>query len=196
MKAPPRKFIVEFKSPRRQQKGRTNSMWGETDFKALTREVEEIAPHLFNSTEATATPKADHHPPVEPNGGIAVENLGSAEVGRAATNSAETVEVEVSELQERRRLAADAVVRSEDAPPVSQPRRSSKGGVSRKRPERISVDVREDETGQAKAAEGPISFDELAALDLENQRLKGLLARRIHAENLQLKKMLERFKVT
>ncbi len=111
-------------------------------------------------------------------------------------NSAETVEVEVSELQERRRLAADAVMRSEDGAPVSQPGRSSKGGVSRKRPERISVDVREDETGQAKAAEGPISFDELAALDLENQRLKGLLAARIYAENLQLKKMLERFKVT
>ncbi|MBP2238893.1 hypothetical protein J2Z31_005434 [Sinorhizobium kostiense] len=196
MKAPPRKFIVEFKSARRQQTGRTNSIWGKTDFKALTREAEEIAPHLFNSTEATATPKADNRPPVEPNGGIAVEDLGNAEVGRAAINSVETVGVEVSEPQERRRLAADAVVRSEDAPPVSQPLRSSKGGVSRKRRERISVDVREDETGQAKAAEGPISFDELAALDLENQRLKGLLARRIYAENLQLKKMLERFEVT
>ncbi|MBB4189060.1 hypothetical protein GGE07_005740 [Sinorhizobium terangae] len=196
MKTPPRKFIVEFKSARRQQKGRTNSMWGETDFKALNREVEEMAPHLFSSTEATAMPKADPSPPIEPIDGIADKDPGNVEIGQAAINSAEPVEVEVSKLQEGRRSAADAVVQLEDAPPVSQPRKSSKSDVSHKRPEPISVDVHEDKTGHAKAVERSISFDELAALEAENQRLKALLAARIHAENLQLKRMLERFKVT
>jgi hypothetical protein len=39
----------------------------------------------------------------------------------------------------------------------------------------------------------PISLGEVAALDTENKRLKRLLAKQLRAQNLQLKKMLERF---
>ncbi|ASY60886.1 hypothetical protein SJ05684_a40170 (plasmid) [Sinorhizobium sojae CCBAU 05684] len=41
--------------------------------------------------------------------------------------------------------------------------------------------------------ERPISRDELATLEAENKRLKRLLAERILTQNLQLKKMLDRF---
>jgi hypothetical protein len=47
-----------------------------------------------------------------------------------------------------------------------------------------------------KSAADPISFDEVAALDAENKRLKRLLAEQLQTQNLQLKKMLERFEVT
>lgn len=39
----------------------------------------------------------------------------------------------------------------------------------------------------------PVAVDELAALEEENRRLKGLLARRVRQENALLRKMLERF---
>lgn len=38
-----------------------------------------------------------------------------------------------------------------------------------------------------------VSPDYLAALDEENRRLKVLLAQRLQQENIQLRKMLERF---
>ncbi|WP_221157847.1 hypothetical protein [Rhizobium sp. NLR9b] len=43
------------------------------------------------------------------------------------------------------------------------------------------------------AVEAPV--DELAALDAENRRLKALLIQQLHQENLQLRRMLERFGV-
>jgi hypothetical protein len=49
---------------------------------------------------------------------------------------------------------------------------------------------------EAATTSNPISFDELAALDAENRRLERLLAEQLHAENLQLKKMLSRFDIT
>lgn len=56
MKTPQRKFVVEFKSGRRQTKARTNSIWGDADLKALVREVEDKAPHLLNSNGAPGAP--------------------------------------------------------------------------------------------------------------------------------------------
>ncbi|MEK1929289.1 MAG: hypothetical protein AAAC47_05785 [Pararhizobium sp.] len=47
MKTPQRNFVVEFKPGRRQPKAETASIWGNTDFKALVREVEDKVPYLF-----------------------------------------------------------------------------------------------------------------------------------------------------
>ncbi|MDK1494708.1 hypothetical protein QN219_32875 [Sinorhizobium sp. 7-81] len=189
MKTPPRRFIVEFKSSRRQQKGRTNSIWGETDFKALTREVEEIAPHLFNSTEPTVPSDADH-PPINSNAGLAVQDT-DEQKERAVLASTEDA-VESSELDDPTRSAEDAVFQPQE---ISPPRTGPEGGVSRKSPKHIPMDVGEDKTRQANNVESPIPMDELDALDLENKRLKRLLTERLRVQNLQLKKMLERFDV-
>ncbi|NRP75541.1 hypothetical protein ILFOPFJJ_06464 [Ensifer psoraleae] len=187
MKTPSRKFTVEFKSARRRQKGPTNSIWGETDFEALAREAKVIAPHLFNSTEATAAHGRDERPPVDPNPRFEVDNTGKdAEPPVASTDNPE---VKASTLHEPSPQASDAVVEIQEAPPISQRRARPK---RQKRLEFTPIDVHEDKTGQT--LERLISSDELAALEVENRRLKNLLAARLREQNLQLNKMLERFR--
>ena len=47
-----RRFVVEIKSSRRRPKTQAPSIWGDTDFKALAREVEVQAPHIFEELKA------------------------------------------------------------------------------------------------------------------------------------------------
>ncbi|UJW77533.1 hypothetical protein [Rhizobium sp. SL42] len=63
MKTPQQKFVVEFKSGRRQHDARAGSIWGNTDLKALVRAAEADAPHLFD--RQTATEDATAHGEVE-----------------------------------------------------------------------------------------------------------------------------------
>ncbi|MCO5966666.1 hypothetical protein [Sinorhizobium meliloti] len=97
------------------------------------------------------------------------------------------------------RPAGNAVVDRQGSSEVSPPRTPSRSGLSRRR-ERyttsIAMGVHQDESEQTKSVEHAISLEEVAALDAENKRLKSLLAEQFRAENLELKKMLERFKVT
>ncbi|QFI69478.1 hypothetical protein EKH55_4604 [Sinorhizobium alkalisoli] len=51
----------------------------------------------------------------------------------------------------------------------------------------------EDLTAQIGTVDNRISADELVALEADNRRLKRLLAEQLSAQNLWLKKMLERF---
>lgn len=173
MKTPPRRFIVEFKQARRRSKERTNSVWGNTDLKALTREVEEMAPHLFNLTEEPVSPNVAYGPPASPNADFLIADKENIGLGPEAVTPAEGSENAFSGLLQ-------------ETPPVSHTRTNSKQRISRKLPERLSLDVREN-------VERPISRGELATLEAENKRLKRLLAERILTQNLQLKKMLDRF---
>ena len=52
---------------------------------------------------------------------------------------------------------------------------------------------RDERRKESSAARVEAPVDELAALDAENRRLKARLIRHLHQENLQLRKMLERF---
>ncbi|WP_192933439.1 hypothetical protein, partial [Sinorhizobium meliloti] len=108
-------------------------------------------------------------------------------------------EVEISKLHEAND-PAEVVVQVEESQPAPQ-RRLTPTGTPQKRAKRASDQtiVRkpeveyEDRRAQPGTADNPISDDELAALDADNKRLKRLLAERLRAQNLRLKKMLERF---
>ncbi len=52
-----------------------------------------------------------------------------------------------------------------------------------------------DSREKSETIQSSISLDEVIALDAENRRLKRLWAVHLHRQNLQLKKMLERFGV-
>ncbi|WP_425336195.1 hypothetical protein [Sinorhizobium numidicum] len=195
----PRSFIVEFKPGRRQPKGRPNSIWGETDFKALAREVKEKAPHLFNSTETSPTPDIGEGSQADPSAGPVARDAGDFDGARRPVASGDSVEAEVSKQHRDNPPAGNAAVDRQGSSEVPPPGTPSRSGISRRR-ERyttyISMGVHQDESEQTKPVEHAISLEEVAALDAENKRLKSLLAEQIRAENLELKKMLERFKVT
>ncbi|QKN18895.1 hypothetical protein HR059_26840 (plasmid) [Sinorhizobium meliloti WSM1022] len=122
-----------------------------------------------------------------------------ADVARAAIPFIIGAEVEISKLHEAND-PAEVVVQVEESQPAPQ-RRLTPTGTPQKRAKRASDQtiVRkpeveyEDRRAQPGTADNPISDDELAALDADNKRLKRLLAERLRAQNLRLKKMLERF---
>ncbi|CAN7669932.1 hypothetical protein LJR255_005265 [Pararhizobium sp. LjRoot255] len=207
MKTPQRKFVVEFKSGRRQPRAPTNSIWGDTDFKALAREVEDKTSHLFNANEAPGAPDEGGNVLPDPlSSRPASEHGGDADFARATMRAADGSQVEVLKQQDADRPAADVAAQAQESQPMSQPPRPSprpSGGTPHLRAwhasadeiARIAMDTNEAQSAQSKTARDPISFDEVAALDAENKRLRRLLAEHLHAQNLQLKKMLARFGV-
>ncbi|WP_325053508.1 hypothetical protein [Sinorhizobium medicae] len=95
--------------------------------------------------------------------------------------------------------AAGAVEQAQEMQAVSQ-RPMTSMNARRKRTKRTgahrvndgSKGPREDQNPQTNTVKDAF-FDELAVLEAENKRLKRLLATQLHAQNLRLKKMLERF---
>jgi hypothetical protein len=204
MKTTQRSFVVAFKSGRRQPKLGTKSIWGNTDLKALAREVEDKASHLFSSTEASSTPDVggDMLPDLI-NAASSSEQAADLDVARPTIPSADDVEADVATQHQANRPAAEDSAQVQESRPASQPHVTSIG-VTRNRAKRapgrpishISMTAVGDQGGQSKTAMDPISFEEVAALDAENKRLKRLLVEQLRAQNLQLETMLERFAVT
>ncbi|MDW9565158.1 hypothetical protein GOB35_30880, partial [Sinorhizobium meliloti] len=98
MKTPQWRFVVERKSRRRQPKAQTNSIWGDTDLKALAREVEDTASHLFDSDEGPGRLGSGETRLAGP---IDAESVNErADVARAAIPFIIGAEVEISKLHE------------------------------------------------------------------------------------------------
>lgn len=161
-----RSFVVEFKSSRRQPKAQGTSIWGDADLKALAREVEDQAPHIFgpaattedqkSTTVIASAPAAVEDPVVEAKAEVAVDE-------HVPAPSFSTRELTIPS---RKR---DAVRKT--------PRRRSKSSPP----------------GDNKASLTPISIEALAALEEENTRLKALWRDQLQAENERLTEMLARF---
>ncbi|MQW59221.1 hypothetical protein [Sinorhizobium meliloti] len=202
MKTPQRRFVVEFKSGRRQPKAQTKSIWGNTDLKALAREVEETTPHLFNPSEAAGTLNSAETAPADPIDAEPVNQPAhDVDVALAPMPFAKGAELEISKHQEADHPPG-TVVQLEEGQPASQPGTTSTG-TPRKRAKRTYAQPiahnsevgNEDPKPQTGTVDERISLDELAALEADNKRLKRLLAKQLHAQNVQLKKMLARFDV-
>lgn len=196
MKTPQRRVVVEFKSGRRKSKAQTNSIWGDTDLKALAREVEDTAPHLFDSNEGLGTPESGEIKQSDSINAEAVnERANDVDVAPAAIPVANGAEISKHHEADD---PAEAVVQVEESQPPSQ-RRTTSTGSPRKRARRPTQAIadnskvgQEDRQAQTGTDDKAISLDELAALDADNKRLKRLLAEQLRAQNLWLKKMLER----
>ncbi|WP_143565746.1 hypothetical protein [Sinorhizobium fredii] len=197
MRRPERTFVVEFKG-RRQAKAGANSIWGDTDFKALTREVEEKAPHLFSADEPPEKPDTGGTTPVHP----VVVNASSGPAGDAGEEQELIPPLNDAQLavsgEDGAGSAAEAVEQVQQSQDVSQlpltPMNARRKRTKRTGAHRIS-DVskgsREDQNPQTNTVKDALP-DELAVLDAENKRLRRLLAIELHAQNMRLKTMLER----
>lgn len=191
MKRPQQTFVVEKKTKRRQPNAQTKSIWGDTDLKALAREVEDLASHPFNSNEGRGTFGSRETRLVDP---INAEPLnGRVEVALPEIQRANGTKVEISQ----HRVAdtpTEAVAQTKERHTPSQ-RLSTSTGTARNRTKRLH-DLKvghEGRKAQTRTVDDPISLDELAALGADNKLLKRLLAELLLAQNLWLKKMLERF---
>lgn len=200
MKMPQRKFVVEFKSPRRQARARANSIWGDTDLNALAREAADDAPYLFEPDRAPGSiGVAETGSTNEMNSPLASEDKGDVQ-HQAETASSGNSEPDVTEVQQAGSLAPEELPQAEQTQPAVANQKTSRGRARKtaRHPAtrslvRISADNDDGQSGISPSIPESISIDRLAALDEENKRLRKLLANQLHAENRQLKKMLVRF---
>ncbi len=95
--------------------------------------------------------------------------------------------------------AVGTIAQAQPCQTVRQPRKALKG-TPRKRargPVAQAIDgeerINEDLSAQSVTAADAISLQEVTALDLENKRLRSILAEVLRAQNEQIRRMLERF---
>ncbi|MBD9626650.1 hypothetical protein IB279_27265 [Ensifer sp. ENS06] len=190
MKTPQRRFVVEFKSGRRQPKVQAGSIWGNTDLKTLAREVENEAAHLFGRQELNADggidPASDAHVPSfvdEPAVITAPEPANEVADQVAAAHLISNVADEARETA----IGPLTVARTRGLPKRA----------SGKHPPRPSPRTASEPTEQQLDLESRLAptmlLEELVSLDAENSRLRKLLGEQLRAQNVTLKKMLERF---
>ncbi|WP_028055615.1 hypothetical protein [Sinorhizobium medicae] len=196
MKAPQRRFVVEFKSGRRQPKARSKSIWGDTDLKALAREVEEKASHLFNSDEAAGMPASVETAPADPINPQSVKERAD-DADTVAVPFANGAKVEISKHHQADH-SAEVIVQVQESPPARLLSAS-----------RVASSSREIGSSTAPVCALPSSCptSELRATVCAGARFRGvpvdvvrgcgrlkrLLAEQLRSQNLWLKKMLERF---
>lgn len=189
MKTPQRKFVVEFKSPRR-QKARTNSIWGDTDLKALALEVEAQSSDLNYSGKAenVLSDITVVLPQVE---------MGPAHETADIVDAVSTVPADD--------LKTDALPCLNSGHPDVEPALAAQEPLNKPEPVTASKRARNIRNGRkprsasehavqpAQAAIYVEPSPDIAALDAENKRLKQLLVEHLRDQNLQLRQMLERF---
>jgi hypothetical protein len=189
MKTQKRPFVVERKLGRRRLTLQPTSIWGDTDLKALVQKVEADAPHLFEPSNASGLEDAANLPIAQRSETPVSDNV---EIGDDEQDAVSTVEAEPDHPLQGDVLSFSAVP-------------ARKAGSSGKRASKVvkrreKARIRTSGAG-ADAAANELSFstqvqataDDLDALDIENRRLKGLLANHLRQENVQLRAMLERF---
>ncbi len=173
MRPQQRKFIVEFKSSRRRSTIRPASIWGDTDLKALVREAESEAPHLFEAASPPTDLSFEQ---------TTVKRIEAAPVDNVPFVAKPAAAADVTALSEHAEEASGSL---EDIMPTTAmaPQPLKRARQARVRPSR------------SKTMDAPkqVPVEDLAVLEDENRRLKRLLAARLQRENAQLRKMLERF---
>jgi hypothetical protein len=180
MKPQQRSFVVEYKSPRRQFK-QEQSIWGNTNFKALAKAVEIDAPQLFETKAVLdgSEQTLDAHSHASP-----VADVVNAET--APTTTAISVLVE-------ERVEQEFVLTPVSTKPVEP------AALSSKHPERKRAVRRQPKTPNltrireilptvpallpAKQEE----LDDLVVLEAENSRLKALLVKQLREQNAWLR---------
>ncbi|MGI8398286.1 hypothetical protein ACRYWZ_18105 (plasmid) [Agrobacterium deltaense] len=183
-----RNFVVEFKSNRRQVKSRTASIWGETDLKAIAREVEYDLPDAGRCTEAqqvvqvsasTGTQPATEFPEQGENNELAAAASDPA-APLLATSEIDMARQATEAVDQPLTPAVSAHVEAAHSTVVGCASASKQSKSARKTRRAIRP------AAQMQQAD----FDELDALDTENRRLKALWRSRLQAENAQLREML------
>lgn len=191
MKTPQRKFVVELKSARRRSSMRPTSIWGDTDLKALVREAEADAPHLFEPGVVSEARAQDRDPQPDP---------------RLETHITENTQTGDGELITASPVEAEQTYPSpqDNDPPFNSVSESKEETSAPRSPRtarrRRQVSVKTEATrsmpiARSTAVSGGEPVDELTALEEENQRLKGQLTEHLLQQNMRLRKMLARFGV-
>ncbi|MGB3812559.1 MAG: hypothetical protein WA950_04975 [Shinella sp.] len=164
-----RSFVVERKSSRRRQKAQASSIWGDTDFKALARDAEVHAPHVFEEQQQSA----------------------------AASETAPIMDKQAADTLEPSDRAQPVETSPTDKPVgatppalMTQKRRSSRQRATTEQPSRPHRKAAPQLVEVPVAA--VMTFGALMKLEGENRTLAARWREKLEAERAQLVRMLER----
>lgn len=164
-----RSFVVERKSSRRRQKAQASSIWGDTDFKALARDAEVHAPHVFEEQQ-------------QPAGAPEAAPIMAKQVADTLEPSDRAQSVEVSPTDKPAGANPPAL--------MTQKRRSSRQRTTTEQP------LRPNRKAAPLPVEAPVAavmtFGALLELEGENRTLAVRWREKLEAEHAQLVRMLER----
>lgn len=185
MRSQQRNFVVEFKSRSRQgkaSKSKPTSIWGDTDLKAVARQVEDQSAHLFERLDETGvntdtrlqTDTLPHSTPATECPPELLEGNAPAVVAKSIAHAS---------------IDNSAVETHQASEPTSAkaPKAKARRRASRQKQAKHSVGL------LVEPMETSNSDSELADLEAENKHLKALLREYLLASNRRLKKMLLRF---
>ncbi|NTF59361.1 hypothetical protein G6K93_31750 [Agrobacterium rhizogenes] len=196
----PWKFLVQLTSRGRPGEAREGSIERDAETTGIESEAEQASVLPLNSAAAFDRPDHNDTPPVD-----LVATTSSTETGSdlnltpAISLPVAVEEVRAPARDEVRQLSADvqALVR-ENATSKKSPRTLQTKRPARTRKARADLDAASTvTTRQDQSAQSPPSlktfFDDAVSLDDEIKQLRSQLAQKLHLQNSQLKKMLQRF---
>ncbi|WP_037427518.1 hypothetical protein [Sinorhizobium sp. CCBAU 05631] len=185
----PWKFLVELSSRRLPAKVQENQIADDADPEGLENEAEDTpALPSDNPTEASSTPDHD--------AGGSVDQMSMVWHSIDLPIDTEEAQTLAPSPQESTAEAGAAGLKSETSAKSPSKLRIER----RERPKRARAQVvaqsavaTNDAQSEKPASSGDTFFNEVAILDEEIKELRRLLARKLYLQNVQLRKMLERF---
>lgn len=199
----PWKFLVQLTSRRRPAKAQESSIGQDTDPETIESEPEHRSALPSRSTEASGTPDHTEDVPVDQ----VSEASNKAQVD---PDVAQALGLSVVDVEQPQTPARDEIHQSGAETDVLLPKgeagTKSPGKPRLKRRDRVKQDhahvlaqsavVTNEIISAQTVPSGDPFFDEVASLDEEIKKLRSLLAQKLYLQNIQLKKMLERFNVS
>jgi len=197
----PWKFLVQLSSRRRLAKVQENSIAHDADPEGSESEVEnKLAPPSDNATEASSTPDHDADGLVDQASMLSDKPTSDPNLTQAISKPIDIQEANSPAPSEANHSGAEGKALG----PKSEKSKKPQGKPQRReRPKRARTEVVARSavaTNEAQSVQpsssGDTFFNEVATLDGEIKELRRLLAHKLHLQNVQLKKMLERFDVS
>ncbi|MQX74714.1 hypothetical protein [Sinorhizobium medicae] len=204
MKAP-WKFLAQLTSRRPSAKAQESSLGNNTDPEAHGGEVEQ-APALPPNSAVAASPPAREEDVSVDLGSVAFghsdETIGDDVVSQALKPPIDAEEAQTPARHEADHSGAEAnslvpksavSTKLESKPPIKRRERGKRGNFNVATQRGV---VSKYHQSLPPSSSRDLFFDEVASLDEEIQMLRSQLAQKLYLQNVQLKKMLERFEVS
>ncbi|MDE3761518.1 hypothetical protein GOC40_28795 [Sinorhizobium meliloti] len=204
MKAP-WKFLARLRSRRPSAKAQERSFGNDTNPKAHGGEVEHTSALPPNSTDAVSPPASEKEVSVD-QGSVAFGHSDKT-IGDDIVSEALKPPIDAEEAQTPARHEADhsgaeanllvpqsaASTKSESKPRIKRRDRGKRGNVNVATQRAVAP---KHHQSLPPSSSRDLFFDEVASLDEEIKMLRSQLAQKLRLQNVQLKKMLERFDVS
>ncbi|MDK1387997.1 hypothetical protein QN224_21520 [Sinorhizobium sp. 8-89] len=198
----PWKFLAQFTSRRPSAKAQESSIGNDTDTKALESQVEHPSALPPSSTVAAGPPAHDEDVSVDQASVASDKAKGNDDVAQTLKPPIDAEEAQTTARHEADHSEAEAnsLVPKNAASTESRSKPRIKRRESGKRANahvaaQAAVAAKHHQNVQP-ASSRDVFFHEVATLDEEIKMLKTQLAQKLHLQNVQLKKMLERFDVS